>query len=63
MKRSLAGFDVDMHVAVVFQTCSVSLLCASVCMLMEHDFRVNSSTALEFNQSITLKNSFISLMK
>lgn len=63
MKRSFVGFDVDMHVAMVFQTSSVSLLFASVCMLMEHDFRVNSSTALECNQSITLKNSFTSLMK
>lgn len=54
MKRSLVGFDVDMHVAMVFQTSSVSLLRASVCMLIERDFRVNSSTALECNHSISL---------
>lgn len=54
MKRSLVGFDVDMHVSMVFHTSSVSLLCASVCMLMEPDFRVNSSTALECNHSISL---------
>lgn len=52
------GFGVDMHAAVELQ-----FTFTFVCMLMEHDCRVNSSTALECNQSITLKNSRTSLMK